>query len=209
MRRSGQWDPSLDAYRVVDSKDGSTKFFVWKRPSLFFDAFAMSALLLFWVGVATVVYLCFFHWPEGVAGDRKAQLADALAERYRVDVSYLPENWTATQVFTVDIDQGWDDPAYDEAPVTTKACKLQPGNTAENLSLQCPNYFGTYEEVRVGGLDAAQDQQTKRLEEQTPANPPGADDSANEGSYDQYGTDPYEYYAPDPYEDYEPEEMYP
>ena len=208
VRRHGQWDPNVDAYRVVDPKDDSTSYYVWKKPGMFFDALVMSAMLLFWVGMAAVVYLFFFHWPEGVAGDRRAQLADALTDRYRVDVSYLPENWTTGQVFTVDIEQDWDDPNYDEPTVTKRACKLQPGETADDLSLQCPTMFGSYEEARAGGLDSVHHRQAKSLLEQTPATPrvqsPGSGDS-----YDQYAPDPYDQYVPDPYDYYEPEELYP
>jgi hypothetical protein len=208
VRRDGQWDPNLDAYRVVDPTDGSATYYVWKKPDMFFEAIVMTGMFLFWVGLAAVVFVCFFPWPEGVAGDREAQLADALTDRYRVDVSYLPQSWTSGQVFTVDIEQDWDDPDYDEPALTKRACKLQPGETADDLSLQCPTMFGAYEEVREGGGDSGHHRQAKNLLEQTPATPrfqsPGSDDSS-----DQYAPDPYEDHEPDPYDYYEPEEMYP
>lgn len=203
VRDRGQWDPNLDAYRVVDPKSGDTSYYVWKKPEMFLDAVVIGGMSLFWVGVAAFVYLLFFQWPDGVAGDRRHQLRQALGDRYRVDVTYLPESWSASQVFTVDIEQDWDNPKYDEPAVPKRACKLQPGATADDLSLQCPNMFGTFEEVREGGLNAEHHRETKRLLEPDPATPanayPGSD----------YSEDPYEQYEPDPYDYYEPEEMYP
>jgi hypothetical protein len=117
-------------------------------------------------------------------------------------------------VFTVDVTQDWDDPKYDEPGETTKACRLQPGETADDLSLQCLDTFGGYEEVREGGLDAEQHQRTKALLEETTARVPGpgsADPSEQYATdpYDEYAPDPYEQYEPDPYDYYEPEEIFP
>ena len=206
VRQNGTWDPNLDAYRVVDPKDGSTRYYVWKKPALFWEALAALAAFLFWFCVAVFVYSLFFQWPDGVAGDRRAQLAEALGDRYRVNVNYLPQTWSGGQVFTVDVTQDWDDPHYDEPAETTKACRLQPGETADDLSLQCPDTFGGFEEVREGGLDADQHRRNKALLEETiPRVPgPGSDDPS-----DQYATDPYEQYEPDPYDYYEPEQMFP
>ena len=129
-----------------------------------------------------------------------------LGRRYRVNVNYLPQTWSGGQVFTVDVTQDWDDPHYDEPAETTKACRLQPGETADDLSLQCPDTFRGF---RGGQRRRPRRRPTPPEQgsagETIPRVPgPGSDDPS-----DQYATDPYEQYEPDPYDYYEPEQMFP
>jgi hypothetical protein len=136
-------------------------------------------------------------------------------------VSSLPEQWTDAQTFTVDIEQGWDDPSFSEPPQAAKGCRLQPGQTANDLLLECPNVDGSFSEVRSGGLSAYIGREAKRLLEPTPTPSPQASSTFTNPQrdyqpdpYDQYDQDmpepdPYDLYGPNPYDYYEPEEMYP
>ncbi|MFN8213516.1 MAG: hypothetical protein U0R27_07735 [Candidatus Nanopelagicales bacterium] len=212
VREHGRWDPQLDAYEAMDPKTGEMRYFVWRKEGLFLDAIVVAGSVLFWIVVGSFFYLLFFHYPNGVAGDRQAQLAYVLREKYNISARWLPEQWTPTQVFEIDVEQAWDEPGYSERPPTGKGCKLQPGATSRDLSLECPGAFGVMDEPRVGGADADQDRTWRqRMEEDLNITDPDA-------TYEQYleefesEMDPYDEgpYYPDP-EPYfpEPEEMYP
>ncbi len=210
VRDHGRWDPELDAYEVTDPKTGELRYFVWEKPAMIFEAAALTVLIMFWVGVGSFVFLLFFGYPSGVAGDeRKEQLAEVLHARYNITATWLPDLWTASQVFTIEVEQGWNEPGYLHEAPTMRACKLQPGATSQDLSLECPGPFGVMSEPQEGGADAAHDRMWRRQV---------ADDlniTEPDGSVDEFlddlesTVDPYEY---DPYYDYEPpapEEMYP
>jgi hypothetical protein len=210
IKLDGRWDPTLDAY-VVEI-DGRLHYYAWRRPWLVFEAFGWALITLFWVGVAALILSMFFTYPNGVAGDRRAQLAQALQDTYGVEADYLPGTWSGTQVFTVDIKQRWDDPDYDEPPVETEGCRLQPGATSSDLSLQCPHSSGgRFTEVRKGGLNARQDREHKQSLEQLERPAPGG---RQYDSLDDYLSDLHDDYEPpdqylyDRLDDYEPE-IYP
>ena len=212
VREHGQWDPQLDAYEARDPKTGEMRYFVWRKEGLFLDAIVVAGGVLFWIVVGSFFYLLFFHYPNGVAGDKQAQLAYVLRQKYNITATWLPEQWTPPQVFEIDVEQGWDEPGYSEEPPTGKACKLQPGETSQDLSIECPGAFGVTDEPREGGADADHDRMWRQQV---------ADDlnvPAPDGTWEEYmeefesEMDPYDEgpYYPDPEPYYpEPEEMYP
>ena len=212
VREHGRWDPQLDAYEVRDPKTGEMRYFVWGKEGLFLDTILVAGTVLFWIVVGSFFFLLFFHYPNGVAGDRQDQLAYVLRQKYNITATWLPEQWTPTQVFEVDVEQGWDEPGYAEEPPTGKACKLQPGATSQDLSIECPGAFGVMDEPREGGADAEHDRMWRQQV---------ADDMnvpAPDGTWEEYmqefesELDPYDEgpYYPDlePYYP-EPEDMYP
>lgn len=194
VERHGQWDPSLDAYVV--ERDGRTRYFAWTRRDIEIEFIAVLVIVLFWIGVAALVLSVVVSYPEGVAGDRRAQLAQALRDKYAVAADYLPGQWGDTQVFTVDIEQGWDDPEYDQPETVFEACRLQPGASARDLSLQCRDATGTrYEEVREGGRSARQEMHRQQWLEEFPeldgSYDPGADDDYFSRLMDDYEQEVY------------------
>lgn len=206
VRQHGHWDPELGAYWVEDPDDDKKRYFTWRKPPMFIDAIFLCLYLLFWVGVAAVVFLIFFQWPQGVVGGRPAQLAAVLNERYRASVSYLPEHWTPSQVFTVNVEQGWDEPDYEEPPVTLKGCRLQPGADSFELSLQCPDSSGNFDDVPLGGQSAKDDRIEKALEKNPlwSSTVPGDDESSSYDPSEEYMPGPSDIYEPPTPEDYYP-----
>lgn len=197
IRTDGEWDPSINAYRVVNADKETTRYFTLHRPPLILDAIAVAAATLFWAFVAVFLLSLFVDWPRRVDGDRQSQLSQALYDRYLVHASHLPERWTATQVLTVDLTQSWDNPAYDKPPLRYEDCKLQPGKTVEELDLRCPSDSGAYEEPRVGGGDAAADRRVQSYLESTDT----VEELNSEPDYSGV-PDRTDYY-------YEPQEMFP
>lgn len=216
VREHGRWDPELDAYEVTDPKTGDLRYFVWTKPGMMIDAVAVTLMVMFWIGVGSFVFLLFFHYPSGVAGEtRKEQLADVLRARYNITTTWLPELWTPTQVFTIDVEQGWDDPTYEREPLKGTGCKLQPGANSKELSLECPDTFGELADLRLGGADAQHDREWRQrvADEFNVPEPDGTvDEFFDDLESKQFDYNPQydDYY--DPYYDYEPpapEEMYP
>ena len=139
-----------DAYRVDLIRRTAARGTTCGKPAFeIWEALAALAAFLFWFCVAVFVYSLFFQWPDGVAGDRRAQLAEALGDRYRVNVNYLPQTWSGGQVFTVDVTQDWDDPHYDEPAETTKAsARLQARGDRRRPQPSMPGHVRGFEEVR-------------------------------------------------------------
>ena len=189
VKRNGVWDPEVAAYVVEDPFGKQDRYFVLKRPALLVHAGVSFGFILFWVGLGCVVLTEAFGYPAGVAGDRQAQLAQALDDTYRVTLDSVPTRWTDSQVITVDITQGWDEATYEQPDRTSKGCRLRPGPTAKDLSLQCPDESGFFGEVRRGGGDAERDYADRRKAEGLPAPRPG-----------QYGFEPYITGDSDPYD---------
>lgn len=63
-------------------------------------------------------------------------------------------------MFTVDVDQDWDDPEYDQPPPTFKGCLLQPGATSAELNIQCAGVFGFHDMTR-GGASSENDKENR------------------------------------------------
>ncbi len=209
VKRDGVWDPEVAAYVVEDPSGKQDRYFVWKRPALLVHAGVSFGFIVFWVGLGCVVLADVFGYPEGVAGNRQAQLVQALDDTYRVTLNYVPTRWTDSQVITVDVAQGWDKANYTQPDRTAKGCRLQPGPTAKDLSLQCPDGSGSFGALRRGGGDAEQDYADRKRAEGLPPPQPGQygfEDYVTGGNdqYDQY--DHYQDYE-DYWNDYEPPEQ--
>lgn len=183
VAQHGYWDQDINAYRVIDPTNGRERFFRWQKPWPLVSTAIGTLVVMCCVSVAAVVSPLFFEWPEGVAGDKSAQLQGVLSEQYKVSLSYVPVDWTPTQVFTVDVTRGWDDPDYDQPAQEYKSCKLQPGARAEDLSLQCPMY-GAFADVEPGGLYARGDYENRVRHEQESGGYGGSGVSGG-------GSDPY------------------
>ena len=174
----------------------------WKKPALFWERPRRAAAFLFWFCVAVFVYSLFFQWPDGVAGDRRAQLPPRPLERSIPRQRQPPaQTWSGGQVFTVDVTRTGTIRQYDEPAETTKARRLQPGrlpttSASSNARGQCS---GVSRRPRRRP-DADQHRRNKALLETIPRVPgPGSDDPS-----DQYATDPTNSTSPDPYDYYEP-----
>lgn len=206
VKRDGQWDPDVDAYVVTDPGTGQQRYFAWTRPPLIVDALGAFAVGMVRVVGAVIVFNLFAAYPDGVAGDRQAQLEQALQDKYGLTANFVPTRWTDTQVFAVDVEQNWDSPNYDQPKPTAKGCQLQPGRTDEELDVQCRDSLGTFYEVRQRGANAREDSEHRQRLEQyfQPEEPDTSQGATGDGGA--YDSDPGDYY--DPYDHYDPYDYY-
>ena len=142
--RQGTWDPNLDAYRVVDPKDGSTVLRVEEASAVLGSPSPRSRHSCSGSALRSSCTRCSssgrMAWPEiAVPNSPRPWAIDTASTSTTCHrpgpadkCSPSTSHRTGTIRTTTNLLE------------TTKACRLQPGETADDLSLQCPDTFGGF-----------------------------------------------------------------